>query len=228
MIRILHQTWRNHDIPEHIYPKVWRDSWRDLNPGWEYKFWTDEDNERLVADHYPEFLKFYRSIDRGVIRSDVARVLYLHRHGGLYVDMDFICLKPMEPLIAPHAKWGLLAWHGSSVRPLVSALPNAWMYSPPGGPFWIRFLERARIRWESGDRIPENIAGPNRLFRFHEARKASGLKTVRCLDPGIIYPYVWSDPDSKAKARSLDWRDLDALRAAYPDAHAATRWTHNW
>lgn len=222
--RILHQTWRDHLVPHEVYFPQWIASWRELNPGWEYRFWTDRDNDRLVAHHYPEFLPFYQSIDRGVIRADVARALYLHRHGGLYVDMDFVCLQPMEPLIAPHAGKVVLALHASPRQPL----PNAWLYSPPGNDYWLRFLRSAAWRWQCGERVPENVAGPNLLY-LHDGREwASGNRSLHRIDPGIIYPYVWSDEESRRKAEALDWHDLSALRAAWPHAHAVTRWSHHW
>ena len=45
--RILHQSWQTRDLPARF--KHWQQSWKDLNPGWEYRLWTYEDNHNLVA-----------------------------------------------------------------------------------------------------------------------------------------------------------------------------------
>ena len=49
--RIIHQTWKDHDIPERF--RAAQASWRTAHPDWEYRFWTDEDLERLVAERAP-------------------------------------------------------------------------------------------------------------------------------------------------------------------------------
>lgn len=219
MIRILHQTWKSPEIPASLYPPEWRQTWKTLHPEWEHRFWTDEDNERLVRDHYPHLFSFYQATKRGVIRADIARALYLHRHGGLYVDLDFIALQPMDPVIGPWADRIVLARHAQPRQPV----PNAWMYSPPGHPFWLSFLGMARKAWLEGARAPESVAGPNTLLRALRF-----TRDVRVLRENLIYPYIWGNACHAAYAAEIDWRDPEALRAAYPGAAAVTRWSHGW
>lgn len=95
--KIIHQTWKNHDIPP-----AWRgfvDTWKRLHPGWEYRFWTDTDNDAFVARHFPEFLETWRGYPYAIMRADAIRYLLLLHYGGLYVDMDCECLAPMDPFL---------------------------------------------------------------------------------------------------------------------------------
>lgn len=220
LVKKIHQTWKDKDIPHEIYSKFWVDSWRRMTGGWDYKLWTDSDNDTLVKDHYPQFYKDYRKIDRGVVRSDIARVLILHRHGGIYADLDFVCLKPFGRILSPFSDLMVFGTHKQDQAPI----PNAWMYSPPGVPFWLKMIEDAFKDWKAGQRQPEKIAGPDRL---HWALMAYKPEHVR-LPYEYVYPHAWGCPHSEKRCNSSDWSSLEGLRRSYPDSYAITGWAHNW
>ena len=46
------------------------------------RLWTDEDNRRLVTEHYPWFLDTYDSLPKPVMKADASRYLYMHHIGG--------------------------------------------------------------------------------------------------------------------------------------------------
>ncbi|MEQ1839488.1 MAG: glycosyltransferase, partial [Verrucomicrobiales bacterium] len=96
--RIIHQTWKTADIPERF--RDYSQSWRDRNPDWTYRFWSDRDLLEFVADHYPEFLELFCSYPRGVQRADAGRYLLLHHFGGIYGDIDTECRQSLEPLVS--------------------------------------------------------------------------------------------------------------------------------
>lgn len=142
--RIIHQTWRDASIPERFRGMV--ESWKARNPGWEYRLWTDDDLDRLVAEHYPGFLDIYRAYPNPVQRADAGRYLVLHRHGGVYADLDTTCLAPFDVLgdedrivfsrepdehAASQVPWRGLEWIAC----------NAVIASPPGHRFWLHVLE---------------------------------------------------------------------------------------
>ena len=90
--KIIHQTWKNDQVPTSLAP--YQESWMRLHPDWEYRLWTDADNDALVEDEFSSLLNLYRSLPRAIHRADFARVLYLWRFGGLYVDLDIAALRP--------------------------------------------------------------------------------------------------------------------------------------
>jgi mannosyltransferase OCH1-like enzyme len=94
--RIFHQIWVGPDpFPDEF--AAYQQTWLDLNPGWELKFWTDENlppREELVRPEAAERLR------APVERADILRLEVLRRDGGVHVDADFECKKPIEPLIA--------------------------------------------------------------------------------------------------------------------------------
>src|SRR5579871_280702 len=86
--RIIHQTWKTHNIPAKWNETV--ESVRQLNANhFEYRFWTDNDIHEFVRREEPylyqhTFLKYPFDIQR----VDAFRYILLHRLGGIYLDVD--------------------------------------------------------------------------------------------------------------------------------------------
>lgn len=57
------------------------------------------DNDRLIAEHYPQFLPYFRSATPAILRVDLVRLAYLHRFGGVYADLDYEVLRPLDGLL---------------------------------------------------------------------------------------------------------------------------------
>ena len=64
-------------------------SWTQTHPRALHVRWSDDDNQRLVNTYYPEFSCIYSRLKLVVQKTDVARLMYLHAFGGLYVDEDY-------------------------------------------------------------------------------------------------------------------------------------------
>jgi mannosyltransferase OCH1-like enzyme len=62
-------------------------SWRRLNPGWDYRFWTDEDLLAFMTREWPELLDLYLAYPRPIQRADLAKYCLLQRYGGVYADI---------------------------------------------------------------------------------------------------------------------------------------------
>lgn len=88
----IHQIWLGSEFPEKY--RFWADTWKRLNPDYEYKLWTDKDVPGL---HLPNE-ELYNSISNYGIRSDILRYHILNKFGGIYADTDFECLKPFSDL----------------------------------------------------------------------------------------------------------------------------------
>lgn len=96
--RIVHQTWKNHDIPVKWNRTV--HSVRTLNSKeFQYHLWTDEDIHRYVRHVEPDY---YRNIflhyPLDIQRIDAFRYIILYYIGGIYIDMDNGCRKSFDTL----------------------------------------------------------------------------------------------------------------------------------
>ena len=202
--RMIHQTWKNQAIPHKVYPKQWQDSWREHHPEWTYKLWTDADLVRLAREHYLEFVPMLRKA-RGVVKADIGRLLILHRHGGLYADLDYLAFKPLDALLAG-VSIAFPVWKDG-------ACTNALMASLPGHQFLLDVAKEGLRRWqECPTERPEAIAGPE-VFE----RVMRGYAVTR-MAPALVCPFDWREhrrpPD--------DWAEV------YPKAHCGTPWAHGW
>lgn len=184
--RIIHQSWADEHLPAKF--EQWSQTCKVQNKDWEYVLWTDDDNLALVEKHFPWFLETYESMPGVINRADVVRNMYMYVFGGVYADLDTECLRNMNELFADydvptktHIQTAQMGEMTASTSPNRTAflgrmgldqafkhsIPNAWMGSTPGHPFWLLVIEavveadRARngsFAW------PEDLTGPTRLF----------------------------------------------------------------
>lgn len=94
--RIIHQTWKDTQIPRKFVR--WIQSWLDKNPNWEYWLWTDESARKLIAERHPSILNMYDNYNEGIRRADALRYVILYEFGGIYADMDMEALKSVDPM----------------------------------------------------------------------------------------------------------------------------------
>lgn len=219
--RILHQTWRSADIPAHL--RGFHDSWRRLHPAWDFRLWTDSDNESLLSHHYSEFLPYFRQAVPSILRVDMARLAYLHRHGGVYADLDYEPLRPFDSLLdTDHA---LVARERRGIGRLLRGrdyVINALLASPPGHPLWLEVM-RAMVRSYRPRRLLERHT--THVIRMAIAvldeRVDSRLRThddVTTLRDGSIYPSLPTD-------RLLDHR---LRQAAAANAYGIHHYDNSW
>jgi mannosyltransferase OCH1-like enzyme len=89
----IHQVWLGGKLPDKY--RVLSESWKRLHPAWQYRLWTDKDVESFGLKNKG---LFYKAKNMGQ-RSDIFRYEILNRHGGIYIDTDFECLKPFDDLL---------------------------------------------------------------------------------------------------------------------------------
>ncbi len=141
--KILHQIWIG---PDPIPPacKVWMLGWKEMHPGWEYRLWTDENLPEMSANS----LQVYHETPEYAGKADVLRYEIVKQFGGLYVDVDFECYKPVDSLIKNAAFLGVWPVKGRICNGIFAASPhhpilqktvkNLTLKLPPGnGPVWL-------------------------------------------------------------------------------------------
>ncbi len=93
--KIIHQIWLGSHFPKHY--ERYQKSWLTYHPGWLYKLWTDADVKNFTWSNQNSKKLFDDAQNYGE-KSDILRYELLYRYGGLYVDVDFECLKPLDDL----------------------------------------------------------------------------------------------------------------------------------
>jgi len=220
--RILHQTWKDARVPER-----WRGaraSWRAHHPGWEHRFWTDADLRALVARHDPDFLPVYDAYRDDISRVDAARYRILAVHGGVYVDLDFECLRPLDAWLDGRALVMGLEPEAHLEIPLVRRrgleriVGNAFLASAPGHPFWAHLRHALLEHRDEPD--PLDAAGP---FLLTDAVASwPGPEPVTLAPARTLYPL------SKEEVRAGALDPPGARERLARDAFAVHHWAGTW
>lgn len=226
--RLIHQTWKTRDVPPQF--QALQRSWSARNPGFAYRFWTDEDIGRFVAEEHPALLPVFQGYADPIARIDLARYLILRRFGGVYADLDFECLRPIDGLLEGRSfvvglepeEHGRLA--KAAERGLPRILCPSFLASVPGHPFWDHLLSRLVEARHCGDVL--DATGPFLLTRAHAAYEGAGYgdgrAAVTVLAPQLLYPVTKDD------CWSGRLFDLAFWERATRDAYAVHYWEGTW
>lgn len=101
--KIIHQTWRDKNLPPIIYKLVSENIRFFKSNGYEFMFWTDEMILKLIADEYPNFYNIYKMARTGVQKGDIARILLVYHYGGIYIDLDVLVLRDFSEILDMNA-----------------------------------------------------------------------------------------------------------------------------
>ncbi|MBN1364690.1 MAG: hypothetical protein JW976_07800 [Syntrophaceae bacterium] len=177
-----------------------------LHPDWEFRLWTDDDNMLLVERDYPDFLSLYKSYDYPVLKADFARILYLHKFGGLYADLDLEPLKPLDALMEkPCLVMGIEKGGMGKIVHNRDFIINACLASPKGHRFWEMLLERLQISFRRKRPLEfrENYIMKTIICELDKmARDYQQTHTDIIIHPSdVFYPLSWYQTDSESRRR---------------------------
>lgn len=215
---LIHQTWKDSDLP----PKwqKWSESWRLHHPGWGYRLWTDADNRAFLQEHHPWFLPVYDGYPEAIMRADAIRYFLLDHFGGLYVDLDFECLSPVDGILdgrelvlgcEPEAHTRLLLARRRGFDRIVG---NAFIASRPGHPFWA-YVQRQLV---GAHRQSNTLDATGPFFLTRAIDSAPEPDSITVLAPEVLYPEV------SPYATEL----FGPQEADYDRANAVHHWSGSW
>ena len=159
---IIHQTSKTTHIPQKwalLQRKV-----KKNYPEWKYRFWTDEDNLRLVQKSFSDWEGVYLSLPKPIMRVDMIRYMYMYEFGGLYLDLDYEILRPFD-----FQKYALVLPGENRSEQSVS-LGNSIFASVPRHAFWEKVLndlkdDPPRVVKDEQDVI--GLTGPGFLTKIY-------------------------------------------------------------
>lgn len=209
--KIVHQTYRNSNLTKEY--GIWRQRCIDINPDYEFKLWTDYDNRELVKNHVPQFLNLYDSYNEKIKRIDMIRLVYLYVYGGLYMDLDFICLRPFKDLFS--TEYFTVAKMDNIVTPTYGQrYSNAFMAAPANNLIVKILMSRLHIH---AKKPVLEATGP--LFITSSLATLEKSKWL-ALPFEKIFGAEWN---SKQFCSSLH-----ECMNNFPDAITISVWTHSW
>jgi len=145
--------------------------------------WWDKAKELVTLNRVEAPREIFgRTLNHFAHRSDVVRLTMLREHGGIYMDIDTLCLRPFTPLLDRRC---VLARQGGR------GLCNAVILSEAGGQFLDAWLESYRTFRSMGkDHFwdEHSVVVPARLARQRRLRPH-----VTILNSHAFFPF-WDDP----------------------------------
>ena len=187
--RIIHQTWKDQNIP--IALKVLADSWLIHHPGWEYQFWTDDRNRAFIENHFPEFLNIYDGYQYNIQRVDAVRYFILFKYGGVYIDLDFECVRSTALLLENQdCVFSFEPPLHSKFHKLDQIISNAFIASIPGHFVLKRIIEDlTHQRIVSSENKFDDILESTGPFMINRVFKNGNLlKKLKVLSPKYLFP----------------------------------------
>jgi mannosyltransferase OCH1-like enzyme len=166
--KIIHQVYEDPKGPSDFLKKL-SQSWIKFNPDWEYMFWDKDKMLSLVKEDFPDFMETYLSFPYNVQRWDAIRYLILYKHGGLYVDMDYECLAPIDELF--DGEICCFGQEAHKVRGINSFAGNALIASIAGYAFWenvINEIKTYKSDYCDKFNIVMHTTGPFMITRIYE------------------------------------------------------------
>lgn len=147
--KIIHQVWFDNIQSRRETKKAfkkyepYRQTWIKKNPTWYYHVWNKEESKKFMKMFYPDFLDLFKKYKYSIQCCDAIRYFILHRYGGLYVDMDSECLKPLDDM---RNKYNKDIYFVETQNTVVGfGVSNCLMFSTPNHPFWKSlFIELAQ------------------------------------------------------------------------------------
>lgn len=98
--KIIHQIWFQGEqfIPQHLV--TYQNSWKENNQNYQYMFWDENYINDLIREINVDWItETYNFFPLMIQKIDFAKYVILYYIGGIYIDMDMKCLKPIDSLM---------------------------------------------------------------------------------------------------------------------------------
>jgi mannosyltransferase OCH1-like enzyme len=138
--KIIHQTGPTDKNKWHPLWIKCQQSWLNNFSNFEYKFWNDEDIDKLVRDEYSQYWEMYQNFPIHIMKIDFVRLCFMHKFGGIYSDLDVFCYQNFYSELTESV---YLLENPMGNDPI----ENSLMCSIPGDSFWIECMELTKCRY---------------------------------------------------------------------------------
>ena len=185
--KIIHQTYKNNNLPETY--KMCQTEIKRLHPDFEYRFYTDEDMDKLMKTYFPEYYDKFNELPRMIMKIDMFRYFLMYKYGGLYTDMDYLMFKQFdllnEKVVLPCNR------ENENGEPI--CLGNCIFASQPNHPYWKTLMDtlfkidRTKLDYDTDKNIDGNVLGTGPMFVFAMWKKYSKINDDICLSKRSLF-----------------------------------------
>ncbi len=236
--KIIHFIWLGSPYPTAKYYERFYKTWEILHPTYEIIIWDDVRVDNLRKESELINAKAFDLASNYGEKSDILRLEILYRYGGIYVDVDFKCIKPFDKLIES----GLRFFIGeSNVQTDKVELNNALIGSVPNHPILLQCINAiqpdpkilvAHMMGQSSLNIKSTCmstiqrTGPLFITNILLHPTLNLLKKYPCM---MIFPtYYFYPVPNHIDYNIIDHGDNELTKYYHDDTYAVHRWGKSW
>lgn len=134
--KIIHLSWKSKDVVNSTSDLITNGlkNLIELNPDWDVQISTDEEVNQYLKDNLSE--QHYKLVENiGIVpQTDIWRLIKLFNTGGLYIDIDRLCNKPLSDLLQDGVKWILPTCEDNDFS-------HDFMMTAPGNPAFANVIK---------------------------------------------------------------------------------------
>lgn len=179
----------------------------------EYEFWNFQRALDFVKEHYPCFIDFFTlDTEFPIVKCDVFRYMLMYHFGGVYADLDFICIRPFDHFIQLLNE-SKIHYYPNHVKSPTVILSEEWLNSAsftntlhngilislqPKHPFWLGLMFDVYHTVMINKRLITcktdvfEISGPKKLNHYYNSVK-NNFSDICVLPYYYFCPYISID-----------------------------------
>ncbi len=221
---LLHFIWLGSAIPPDVQAII--KTWEQCHSGWSLKIWQDKDLSKF--DWVNGFSKIAFEMARTwAEKSDILRYEILYQQGGIYADVDTVCLKSFNDLVSHHVE----CFAGQETNRIGTKGGGA-LYAANGiigvkkeSPIIRHCLEHIKIQDEAPTEPIGYRTGPVLFSRaLHEALNSKERDNILILPCSYFYPLPYF---VNLKHTKLSVQEIMSSYI-YPESMTLHLWWETW
>ena len=187
--KIIWQTYKTPVPPNESLDCI--KTWLDKNPSHVWYYFDDARCEKFIRDHFDdEFYNMYVSLPYGVMKSDAWRIAIVYIYGGVYADLDTVCLRPID-------EWTNDRELVVSIEPPThDGIANFCFAASPKHPAIYQCLEHLLINYNGPNYLDKLITTGTPIQNFGQHAFASGIKEYFIKHPDDTSIHMYSQDDN--------------------------------
>lgn len=96
--KCIYQTWETKNISDGF--KMLISTWKKKNPNYEYFLYDEKMRREFIYEKFGERVgNAYNKIRAGAFKADLWRYCILYEYGGIFVDIDTICMNNIDDFL---------------------------------------------------------------------------------------------------------------------------------